>query len=386
MDNPNWSPDLFIGWHELHTDISLNFQLNRWAAFGGPQWLQDVRPILSKLENYEAWRSIFVSLGERAEAEGRIFHAALHFRSAEFFMSADDPRKDPLRRRLLPMLRAANGVPESSQREVLFRGMRLPVWQFTSEPSRRTAVIFGGFDSYIEDFFPVFTRMRREGWNVIAFEGPGQGSVLEEQHVPLTTDWHAPLGAILDDLGLDKVTLIGVSLGGCLAIRAAALEPRVHRVVAFDVLADLFQIMTKEHPLSVAVGLRGLIAIGARRLVDKSAATIAQHNLRLEWALDQALKVFGSATPTEALEATRKVQTRDVSAWVTQDVLLMAGTDDHYIPLGQLWEQARLLSSAHSITARVFTKAEQAQAHCQVGNLPLAIRVITAWADSLDGR
>jgi alpha-beta hydrolase superfamily lysophospholipase len=385
MDDPKLRPDLHVGWYELHPDTSLNFQLNRWAAFGGPRWLEDVRPVLDQLADYEAWRATFVTLGERAESEGRMFHAALHFRSAEFFMTTDDPRKEPLRQRLLPMLRAANGVSDDAKCEVPFRDMRLPVWRFTAPQARRTAVIFGGFDSYIEDFFPVMTRMQAEGWNLFAFEGPGQGAVLEEQHVPLIPEWHEPVGAVLDSLGLRDVTLIGVSMGGCLAIRAAAFEPRVRQVVAFDVLADLFQIMTQEQPLTVAVALRGLIAIGARRLVDESATTLAHRNLRLEWALSQAMQVFGSATPTEAIEAARKIHTRDVSAQVLQDTLLMAGTRDHYIPLGQLWEQARLLTSARSITARVFTETEFAQAHCQIGNLPLAIRVMTAWADSLRG-
>ncbi len=39
-----------------------------------------------------------MTLGEKALADGRPFHAALHFRSAEFFM---DPRKQPTRARLL---------------------------------------------------------------------------------------------------------------------------------------------------------------------------------------------------------------------------------------------------------------------------------------------
>jgi hypothetical protein len=28
-----------------------------------------------------------------------------------------------------------------------------------------------------------------KGWNVIAFEGPGQGAVLKEQGAPLTREW-----------------------------------------------------------------------------------------------------------------------------------------------------------------------------------------------------
>ena len=57
----------------------------------------------------------------------------------------------------------------------------------------------------------------------------------------MTPDWHRPVGAILDRLSMSDVTLVGISLGGCLAIRAAAYEPRVTRVVAFDALTDFLE-------------------------------------------------------------------------------------------------------------------------------------------------
>ena len=66
---------------------------------------------------------------------------------------------------------------------------------------------------------------------------------------------------------------------------------------------------------------------------------------------------------------------------VLRDVLLMAGAEDHYVPTHQIYDQAAWLSKARSVTTRMFSRAEQAQSHCQVGNLPLAIRTITAWMD-----
>lgn len=56
----------------------------------------------------------------------------------------------------------------------------------------------------------------------------------------------------------------------------------------------------------------------------------------------------------------------------------MAGAEDHYVPLGQLGAQIQTLTNARSVTARVFTRAESAQNHCQIGNLGLALRVILA--------
>jgi hypothetical protein len=225
------------GWRELHPDPSLNFQLNRWAAYGGEPWLRQVEPILPRLTGYDAWRDEFFRLGEVAEQEGRRLDAGLHFRSAEFFMLAGDARKQPTRARLLGHLRASFEGAYTAH-AVPFGALTLPVVRFGEPRSRGTVVVFGGFDSYIEECFPILSEVAARGHDVVAFEGPGQGSVLEDQRAPMTPDWHGPVGAVLDALGLDDVTLVGISLGGCLVIRAAAVERRARRVIAFDVLTD----------------------------------------------------------------------------------------------------------------------------------------------------
>ena len=379
------SSTLYVGWYELHPDVSLNFQLNRWAATGGPEWIADVRPELGSLRDYESWRNTFVRLGETAAAQGRILHAALHFRSAEFFMLASDPRKEPLRKRLIALFRDAAGVSPSARREVSFDGLRLPAWAFSAREAHGTLVLFGGFDSYVEEFFPILASLQDKGWNVVAFEGPGQGAVLEEQGAPLIRGWHRPVAAVLDTFNLQDVTLVGISLGGCLAIRAAAFEPRVRRVVAFDVLSDFFECMMAVHPGPASSVARGLLATGADGLIDAALPRLVRQSPVLEWGIAQACHVFGCERPAAALRAAQTFHTRDVSERVRQDVLLLAGARDHYVPLSQLWDQMGLMSNARSITARVFTAQEQAQAHCQVGNLPLAIGTISDWAHKTAG-
>src|SRR5215467_12239235 len=375
---------LHVGWYELHPDVSLNFQLNRWAATGGPEWIADVRPELGSLRDYESWRNTFVRLGETAAAQGRILHAALHFRSAEFFMLASDPRKEPLRKRLIALFRDAAGVSPTARREVGFDGLRLPAWAFSAREPHGTLVLFGGFDSYVEEFFPILASLQDKGWNVVAFEGPGQGAVLEEQGAPLIRDWHRPVAAVLDAFNLQDVTLVGISLGGCLAIRAAAFEPRVRRVVAFDVLSDFFEcMMMSVRPAQAVHVLRGLMSVGADSLIDSTMRGAARRSPVIDWGISQAMRVFGCERPSQALRIAQSYHTADVSARVRQDVLLFAGANDHYVPLMQLWDQARALTAARSITARVFTDEEQAHAHCQVGNLPLAIGTISDWANKI---
>jgi hypothetical protein len=56
------------------------------------------------------------------------------------------------------------------------------------------------------------------------------------------------------------------------------------------------------------------------------------------------------------------------------------------VPLRQLGDQLSTLNNATSVTARLFTEAEHAHNHCQVGNLGLALEVILDWLDDVGGR
>ena len=61
----------------------------------------------------------------------------------------------------------------------------------------------------------------------------------------------------------------------------------------------------------------------------------------------------------------------------------MAGTEDHLVPLNQFYDQIAQLTQVRSLTARLFTRFDEAQNHIQVGNIGLAVRVIIDWLDGL---
>jgi hypothetical protein len=93
------------------------------------------------------------------------------------------------------------------------------------------------------------------------------------------------------------------------------------------------------------------------------------------------MHVTGTATPYDFLRSTTAMTTRKISHLVGADVLLLAGADDHYVPLKQLGRQADTLTKARSVTTRIFTAAEQASNHCQLGNIGAAARLIIGWLD-----
>ena len=106
-------------------------------------------------------------------------------------------------------------------------------------------------------------------------------------------------------------------------------------------------------------------------------------SLLLDWMVQVGMHNTGLRTPYEMMKHYQKYETASISSRLTQDVLLMAGAEDHYIPVHQLPDQIATLTHVRSLTARLFTRAEQAQNHVQVGNMGLAFRVIIDWMESL---
>ncbi len=375
-----------VGYHDdLHSVPAVNFQMNRWVNYLGESALEELRAIAPKLKDFPSYRREFLALAEKALAEGRRLHAAYYFRSAEFFMWRDDPAKQPTRQKFLQLVLEHYGVKASDGHAIPYQDgdvlANLFAYRFTPDQPKETLVIFGGNDSYIEEFLPLLLALRDQGYDVVCFEGPGQGHVLEEAGVPMTPDWHKPVGAVLDYFGLTEVTLIGISMGGCLVLRAAAFEPRAKRVIAFDVLYDMLSLRRAKASLLVRLVMQTLFALKAAPLYDRMVYRAMKENPQLDWGVRQGMHIHGVRTPFEYVRKSRAYRTGDVSHLLQQDVLLMAGTEDYVIPLEQFYQQIEALKNVRSLTARMFTRAEQAQNHCQVGNLGLAVDLIVNWVE-----
>lgn len=69
---------------------------------------------------------------------------------------------------------------------------------------------------------------------------------------------------------------------------------------------------------------------------------------------------------------------------ITQDLLLLAGEKDHYIPKEQFEKARAELVNARSLKARMFTVEEGGGQHCQIGNHKLAIDEIIRWLEQIE--
>jgi alpha-beta hydrolase superfamily lysophospholipase len=360
---------------------SINYQLNRWYYSIGKDSFEDLKEIGSKITNYSEYIEEFLILAESKEKEGDIKKAAYYYRAAEFYILANDPRKEYVRKKFLKLLKEALKIDESQRVEVPYMNSFLPAYKFIVDNSKATIVIFGGFDSYIEELTVLFRYFNKAEYNVIAFEGPGQGSALEDYKIKMDYAWEKPVKCILDYFNLDNVILIGLSLGGILVLRASAYDKRVKYVVAFDVMYDFLECNLRSLPSRAKKTIDFLLDCKAKSITNFIMKKTMKTNFIASWGINQGMHVLGAETPYDYLVKAKKFNTEKISPLVKQDVLIMAGTKDHYVPLEMINKQIKVLSNAKSITARVFSEAEHAQDHCQTSNRKFALDVIINWID-----
>lgn len=377
--------DFPVGLYNLHPDQSVNFQMNRFFNWSNdPEMLEEMKKAGGSIHSYDYFIKSFISLGKEALNKDEKLRAALYFRGAEFFIPEGGTHKQALRNQFISLSNSYYGVTKDQHHLIPYGNGYLSAYRFTPENPIGTVVCLNGFDGYIEEATRMLMVFKDAGYDTIAFDGPGQGTVLEDYNIPMTHEWEKPTKAVLDYFGLSDVTLIGVSLGGYLVLRAAAYEKRIKRAICYDILPDLFAIVMRQMPVDVRDNFKNLILnnIGQEE-INAALKQMMQKSLMLQWALTQGMHVMGSDSPYEFLRKTVLYNTADFSQMITQDVLLLAGQEDHYVPIEQLPGQISTLTSVRSLTARMFTSKEIASNHCQLGNIGLAIDVMLNWINQI---
>jgi pimeloyl-ACP methyl ester carboxylesterase len=257
----------------------------------------------------------------------------------------------------------------------------LPAVSVKGDANKGVILICGGFDSFIEEMYLFILYLQSSGYDVIAFEGPGQGAALIKNRIPMTHEWEKPVAAVLDYFQLSDVTMIGVSLGGYLALRSAAHDHRISRVIAYDVMYDFIEcFLNRKGPLG-RYALKIILAVRAAFIINIAISLVMKTDLLAEWGMKQGMYVMGVNSPYKLFKKYENYTTKDISGLITQDVLVLAGSEDHYVSIDQFHAQMKALVNARSVTERIFTGTENAQNHCQVGNIQLALDTIINWIE-----
>ncbi len=373
-----------IGYHVFHEHPNMNYQLNRLITTGGN--FQEVKEVALKIKDFDDWKRELTNLAEKAQSKNRTLNAAMYYRAAEFFVSPQDPDKSLLYDKFIQLIHEVHPNLTDIRVEVPYENSFLPAYHFKNGSRKGTVVIFGGYDSFIEEFYDFYAYIHDAGYEVIAFEGPGQGWVLNKNKVSMTHEWEKPVRAILNHFALKDITLIGISLGGYLSLRAAAFDPRISRVVAFGIIYDFFQVLLHAGGPKIQELVENLLEKKKVDLFNKIMQERMKSDLLVNWGVNHGMHVFGVSSPYEYIEKARLYSTAEISDKITQDVLLLMGTKDHFIPLGMFYKQIEALKNVKSLTARLFTEHENASSHCQMDNFNLALTVILNWIEQINKR
>jgi pimeloyl-ACP methyl ester carboxylesterase len=320
-------------------------------------------------------------LAEVAANEERLINAAFYLRAAEFYTSSRDPDKERLYDRFIELFYTAFKSDNIEKHNIPYEKAFLPAIRIPPETEKRsTIVIHGGFDSFIEEWYSMMKYFSFHGCEVIGFEGPGQGAALRKFGLQLIYEWEKPVKAILDYFNLSDVTLIGMSMGGWFCLRASAFESRIKRVVATGHAIDYMKSM---NPVFRSIHLWCMSH--CRNFMNRMAVMKFENREGMaSWVVDHLKYITKKTKPLDALELYVLMNDKNIHAeLVKQDVLILSGSKDHFIPLKMHDMQIRALMNAKSVTSRIFTEKEQAHNHCQVGNIGLLLDTIDKWIDEI---
>lgn len=238
-----------------HPDPQIQEVLDIWAArfLAGQIPLGDITGTVARIEDWSGWgpewmvtARVHEEMGESALDEGRRVSAVASFLTAarcfhlSYFLSVDDEEQH--NQGLAKMVETHDRVlpfMEPAVEKITIPFPDADLVGLLSIPARTPAplvIVLPGLDSTKETRHGGRGPLLRRGMAVLSLDGPGQGEMSTK--LPIRHDFEVAVSAAIDALGerddidTTRVGLIGASLGGYYACRAAAFETRVTAAVA----------------------------------------------------------------------------------------------------------------------------------------------------------
>lgn len=369
-----------------------DLQLNRTFApiLNRPGMETITSTTLPRLRTTDQITELAQRLAERFSSEGDAHAAWRLYELAAFYLGADDPRKRRFIGAMSTSFDEAHRGLTLTRHAIPYRDGELTAMRWEAEPTDReqapegtprTLVMMNGFDGYAEEIIDFASRFPTRPFDIIAFDGPGQGHTALAG-MPLEPEWEHPTDAVLDYFGVQSAAALGVSFGGYLVTRAATYCPRITHVIAFDMMYRLLDGLTL--PLPRPLRPIADAVVGNPRpawLIDAALRTASRLSLDLAWKLQQATHLTGLSKPSEVLRAFGDYTMEPLEGRITQPCLVLAGDADQYVPFERLDDVRRALRNAESLDVHAFRRAQDPDMaqHCQIGDLDRAFAIMGDW-------
>jgi len=327
------------------------------------------------IKTFSDWTKTMLKFAKQAEQENRLLNAAIYFRSAEFYAMHDKTQEEAMYNKFSAVFYKAVNEEDFKKEMIPYENGFIPVIRFVAIGQKKgTILIHGGFDSFIEEWFFMMKYLALSGFNVIGFEGPGQGHMLIKQGIPLDYRWEKPVKCLLDHYAIEAATIFGLSMGGWFCVRTAAFEPRIKNVVTSGHAVDYSRI-----PPEFARSIMMFFIKNFRSYTAKQFVKISQRQGIQGWQTYQ-LSHITELPPLEAFEYSLNLNAENLYCnQITQNVLVLSSLNDHFVPIKMHKKQVVLLKNARSLQEKIYTKHEHADNHCQIGNVGLMLNDVIVW-------
>jgi pimeloyl-ACP methyl ester carboxylesterase len=252
----------------------------------------------------------------------------------------------------------------------------------TTPIPRPTLVVHGGFDSTLEELYASAAAPALErGYNCLTFEGPGQGGVIRIQKIPFRFDWERVVTSVVDyaltrdkEIDRDRIALMGISMGGYLAARAAAFEHRIAACILYNGVYDGYDAFGSGFPPS----LRLAVENGNVDTVNNVIGILSDLDANMRFNLKHGMWTTGTNSPFELIQESKKYTVRDIAQKIRCPTLVLEAEKDDSFP-GQPKKVYDALTCPKKYI--MFTTEEGAEEHCQCGAPAISNQRIFDWLD-----
>lgn len=405
----------------IFADPEFAFELRRTlgATYSGEADIGECLATASRIDegDFESWYSEWkktadairnagdesLAAGHNVTAMEAYYRAATYYRTAEFFLhgNSTDPRIVETWEKSREAFRDALALDDVPYEivEIPYENTTLPGYFYMVDDSgapRPLLIIQTGFDGCQEELHPYAMEGIKRGYNVLTFEGPGQGEVIRVQHIPFRADWENVIEPVVDyalnrsDVDKDRIALWGISLGGYLAPRGAAYDPRITALIAdggtYDVGENLLRNLQEGGGEAANMTEEDLKEWLQTDPVEFNEAILEamDNDTGTRWLNENGMFVFNVSTPAQFWAKWMDFSLAGIAENISCPTLVTAGAADHFDPDA---EQAEELYD-HLTCEReliIFSDEYGAGSHCQLGAFGQSFASKFDWLDEKMG-